>query len=198
MDGLLMKKECIVRFQPVVDRIEELLACNSGTLLVAIDGMCASGKTTLGWYLKEKFDCNLFHMDDFFLQSHQKTPERLGEVGGNVDYERFYEEVIQPILSGREVVYRPYSCKDGQIAESVTVSPKRLNVVEGSYSCHPYFGQIFNLKVFTEISPELQRQRIIMRNGVEKLARFESEWIPKEQAYFEKFAVREGCLVIGG
>ena len=37
--------------------------------IVAIDGMSASGKTTLGKQLHEHFpDSNLFHMDDFFLR----------------------------------------------------------------------------------------------------------------------------------
>jgi hypothetical protein len=33
----------------------------------------------------------LFHTDDFFLQPHQRTRERLESVGGNIDYERFYD-----------------------------------------------------------------------------------------------------------
>lgn len=35
----------------------------------------------------------LSHMDDFYLQGRQRTYERLNEVGGNVDYERFAKEV---------------------------------------------------------------------------------------------------------
>ena len=42
-----------------------------------------------------QFDCNLFHMDDFFLRMEQRTPDRMKETGGNVDYERFYETVSQ-------------------------------------------------------------------------------------------------------
>ena len=63
-------------------------------VLVAIDGMSASGKSTLGNLLKEKYQCNLFHMDDFFLRPEQRTKERLSEAGGNVDYKRFQEEIL--------------------------------------------------------------------------------------------------------
>lgn len=52
-------------------------------VLVGIDGRCGSGKTTLGEYLYGKFDCNLFHMEDFFWRIEQRTPERMTEVGGN-------------------------------------------------------------------------------------------------------------------
>lgn len=52
-----------------MDAIKEILKKEENTdspILVAIDGRCGSGKTTLGEYLKGQLDCNLFHMDDFF------------------------------------------------------------------------------------------------------------------------------------
>ena len=52
-------------------------------VIVAIDGKCTSGKTTLAGKLAELYDCNVFHMDDFFLRPEQRTPERFAEVGGN-------------------------------------------------------------------------------------------------------------------
>ena len=69
-------------------------------LLVAIDGRCASGKSTLAKDLQKQLDCNVIHMDDFYLQPHQRTTKRLREPGGNVDYERFETEVLQPMLTG--------------------------------------------------------------------------------------------------
>ena len=46
-------------------------------------------------------------MDDFYLQPHQRTTKRLREPGGNVDYERFETEVLQPLLTGEAFSYRP-------------------------------------------------------------------------------------------
>ena len=79
--------------ETIKERIDELLA-KKNMVIVAIDGKCTSGKTTLASKLAEIYDCNVFHMDDFFLRPEQRIPERLAEVGGNVDYERFQEEVI--------------------------------------------------------------------------------------------------------
>ena len=42
-------------------QIEELLAAKD-TVIVAIDGKCTSGKTTLASKLAEIYDCNVFHM----------------------------------------------------------------------------------------------------------------------------------------
>ena len=75
-----LKTQCRERFKPAMDAIKEILKQEENTdrpILVAIDGRCGSGKTTLGEYLKGQFDCNLFHMDDFFLRMEQRTPDRM-------------------------------------------------------------------------------------------------------------------------
>ena len=47
--------------------------------LIAIDGRCASGKTTLAAFLQERIqECAVVHMDHFFLQDAQRTKERRG------------------------------------------------------------------------------------------------------------------------
>ena len=63
-----------------MDRLDKSLQCirqllaEKDRVIVAIDGNCASGKTTLTAQLAEHFDCNVFHMDDFFLRPEQRTP----------------------------------------------------------------------------------------------------------------------------
>ena len=207
---LKMKERCKMRFVPVVEEIRRLITLMDGDmqtgseyteqlknpLFVGIDGMCATGKTTLGYYLKEQFDCNLFHMDDFFLRPEQRTPERLAQVGGNVDYERFREEVLEPIRKKETVRYRPYCCRTGEIADGSRIAYKPLNIIEGSYSLHPFFGDLYDLRVFTESTPDRQKRHILERNGEAMLQRFVEEWIPKENAYFEKFRIREKCLIV--
>ena len=56
--------------------------------IIAIDGRCCAGKTTLAAKLKEQNGWSVFHMDDFFLQPKQRTKERLAQPGGNVDYDK--------------------------------------------------------------------------------------------------------------
>ena len=72
----------------VIERIERVFT-EREHVFVAIDGPCASGKTTLAALLQRRFDGNVLHMDDFFLRPEQRTPERFAEPGGNVDRERF-------------------------------------------------------------------------------------------------------------
>ncbi len=195
-----LRECCKARFEPVVEAVRELESrdrhIGECPVIIGIDGMCATGKTTLGYYLTELFDCNLFHMDDFFLRPRQRTRERLEEIGGNVDYERFLEEVLTPVMQKRAVQYRPYDCHTGEIRKETEVPYRRLNVIEGSYSLHPYFGDCYDLRIFTESTEERQLRNIRERNGEKMLERFVQEWIPKENAYFEKYRIRENCMIV--
>ncbi|NRT94069.1 hypothetical protein [Clostridium beijerinckii] len=83
-------------YKYVFDEIKNLLKDNE-KLVIAIDGRCGGGKSSLGAILAEEFDCSLFHMDDFFLPPRMKTKERLAQPGGNVHYERFEEEILKPL-----------------------------------------------------------------------------------------------------
>ena len=165
-------------------KIDELLT-QKDMVIVAIDGKCTSGKTTLASQLAEIYDCNVFHMDDFFLRPEQRTPERFAEVGGNVDYERFCEEVLFSLKSGKTFSYRPFDCSTFTLAASVTVTPKKLNIIEGTYSHHPYFGNPYDLKILLTVDEETQRQRILERPAFLH-KRFFEEWIPMENQYFNE------------
>ena len=163
-------------------QIDELLT-QKDMVVVAIDGKCTSGKTTLASKLAEIYDCNVFHMDDFFLRLEQRTPERFAEVGGNVDYERFREEVLLPLKDGKAFSYLPVDCSTFTLAAPVTVTPKKLNIIEGTYSHHPYFGNPYDLKILLTVDEETQRQRILERPAFLH-KRFFEEWIPMENRYF--------------
>ena len=154
------------------------------SVVVAIDGKCTSGKTTLASLLADAYDCNVFHMDDFFLRPEQRIPERFAEIGGNVDYERFAEELLAPLKTGKPFSYRPFDCSTFTLSQPVSVQPKKLTIIEGTYSHHPYFGDPYDLKILLTVSEDLQRQRVLERPAFLHSRFFES-WIPMENRYFE-------------
>ena len=182
------------RLEILKNRIDELLA-QKQQVLVAIDGKCTSGKTTLARQLAESYDCNVFHMDDFFLRPEQRIPERFAEVGGNVDYERFLEEVLLPLKTGKPFSYRPFQCKTFTLTEPVCVPVKKLNIIEGSYAMHPYFGDPYGFKILLTVDPEIQRQRVLERPAFVQ-ERFFTQWIPMENAYLEHFRIADSADLI--
>ena len=177
-----------------ISRIEALLVGRE-RVFVAIDGPCASGKTTLARVLNERFGGDVLHMDDFFLRPGQRTPERLAEPGGNVDRERFEMEVLAPLSAGHAVQYRPWDCHAGDFAKSHTVEPSRLTLIEGSYSMHPALRGYYDCMICLAIDPAEQLRRLESRNP-RMLRRFVDEWIPLENRYFEAAGVRTAADMV--
>lgn len=139
---------------------------------------------------------DIIHADDFFLPPSLRTPERLNEVGGNLHRERFYDEIIANLDSPDGFSYRVFDCSKMDYApEPRKVKPCRLLVFEGAYSLHPDFGDYYDLAIFSDISPDEQRRRILSRNGERMLKRFEQEWIPMEEKYFDGFDIRQKCKI---
>ena len=186
-------------FLPLINRLDAFLEQGNekGRLIVAIDGGSASGKTTLAELLEKRYDhLDVFHMDDFFLTPEMRTEQRLNEVGGNVDRERFEKEVLIPLTQCQEVTYRRYICASQEFSAPVTLNPKGIVIVEGAYSMHPELMKYYDFTVFLNIDSESQRQRILKRNAPSLANRFFSEWIPLEKVYFEKTDIKNRCDLV--
>lgn len=182
--------------RPDAEGLEAFLSALSALKkgVVALDGMCASGKSTLAAYVAQTLGASVFHMDDFFLQPHQRTSERLAEPGGNVARERFLEEVLLPISRGASSVsYRRFDCSVQTLLEPVSVNVAPLVLVEGAYSMHPALRPFYAFGAFLSVEPQLQRTRILQRNGEAGLRRFEERWIPLENRYFDALHVQDAC-----
>lgn len=186
--------EYYVNIMPVLCAIDRAMG-NVPAVRVAIDGPCASGKSTLAAALSEIYGCPVIHMDDFFLRPEQRSPERLALPGENVDHERFSEQVLVPLLNGRPVQYRPWRCHEGAFGPEVTITPAPLTVVEGCYSLRPDLRDAFQLRIWVEASGDTRRQRLLDRGGPECLTSFEQRWIPLENHYFDRFQVKQCCHV---
>lgn len=190
----LMKAD-YARLLPLLSRIDAAMSKNNRVLL-AIDGACASGKTTLAAFLNRLYGCPVFHMDDFFLRPEQRTPARYAEPGGNVDRERFLSEVLVPLHSGETVQYRRFDCATFTLLPPRPIVPGRLNVIEGTYSLHPDLESQYDLSAVLKISSDMQRDRIAKRNDPEMAQRFFDTWIPLEERYFSALRPDLRCSVI--
>ena len=177
---------------PLLLEVDARLAQGKRTIL-AIDGPCGSGKTTLAALLAQLYDCPVFHADDFFLRPEQRTPERFAEPGGNLDRERLLEEVLAPLHAGKTVFFRRFDCHTLSLQPPVAVVPSMLTIVEGSYCLHPELAPMYDVSVCLTIPPELQRRRILARNGEEMAQHFFERWIPLEQVYFDAMKPQNRC-----
>ena len=161
--------------------------------VIAIDGRAASGKTTVADKLARIMGVDVIRVDDFFLPPALRTPERLSEIGGNLHYERFSDEVLPNVDKPAPFSYGVFDCSIMDLAGERAIGESCWRIVEGSYSHHPKFGDYADLRVFCTVDPEEQMRRILARNGERMAARFKNEWIPMEEKYFSTFGIRESA-----
>ena len=165
----------------------------AGRAIVALDGDCGAGKTTLAGLMAPLFEAAILPMDDFFLPAETRTAQRLAEPGGNIHYERFAEEILRNLAHGRAFSYTRYDCATGGW-EPRSVRPSDMTIIEGSYSHHPFFSAAYEelgvIRAFAAVSEEEQRKRLSRRNPA-LLPRFQREWIPLEKTYFQAYHIVE-------
>lgn len=170
-----------------------------GRLIVALDGMSCSGKTTFARKLAETFSGSVVHMDDFFLPAERFTEEMQALPGGNMDRDRFRREVLTPLLAGEDFAYAPFSCKEQALLPDKVTVFGRLVVVEGAYALLPAWGEYYDLSLFLQVSAEEQQGRLLLRNGAKGMVPFLTRWIPREKSYFAACDLPARCdAVVNG
>ena len=164
--------------------------------VLAIDGMAASGKTTLSAALRAAIPKSaVVHMDDFTMPFEQRFPGYFDALLSNADTQRFDREVLSPFLAGQSAAYRPFICHpEAGFGEMIHIpQDTRLLIVEGAYCLHPDLAPRCDIRVLFLIDPALQRQRILLRNGETQLERFLSMWIPMELRHIDAHDLHSIC-----
>lgn len=180
--------------QSVITEIQRLQK-DKERVLVAIDGRCASGKTTLASILQSRLGCEIIHIDSFFLRPEQRTAERYQMPGGNVDYERLQEEVFAPLKKGQPFCYRPFECSTQQLGKPIAVKGTGVVIFEGSYSCHLMLWEQYDLHIFLTVDEREQLIRLEKRDAA-KLQAFQNRWIPLEETYFSFYDIEKRCELV--
>lgn len=177
----------------MIDDINRLLK-QKENVIIAIDGRCASGKTSLANYLQKIYsdDIRILHMDDFYLPLSKRRVDWEYRIAGNMDFERFLEQALIPASRKKEIVYQPFSCQKGALLGKSLLTYCNLTIVEGSYAMHPLLASYYDLKIFLSCNKEVQLQRLKEREG-ERYIQFENRWIPMEELYFQTLNIDKLC-----
>lgn len=171
----------IEKFSSVKDRIN-----------IAVEGKSAAGKSETSSLLTALYGVDVIHMDDFFLSDSKKTDERLLVPGGNIDSERFYDEVYSH-LNDDVIDYGIFDCGKQSVTRRVSLERGKFLVVEGVYSLLPSLRDRYDVKLFLDTDPITQRDRLILRSGTRLLERYENEWLPLEERYFALLNPESAC-----
>lgn len=156
---------------------------NTDKIFVAIDGRCGSGKTYQTSLFSDMYQCQVIHMDHFYLPMNNRQSNWRDLVAGNIDFDRFREEIILPYKHGTLTSYTPYNCSTKSYGPPIQLPNSNITIVEGSYSLHPSIAMEYDLKLFFTCSNAIQIERLNQRDS-SSLQTFISTWIPLEERYF--------------
>ena len=174
---------------PILLSQAQAILSNQPRAVLAIDGMAASGKTTLSAALHAAIPQSaVVHMDDFTLPFDQRFSGYFDALLSNADTQRFDREVLSPFLAGQSAAYRPCFGETIHIPQDT-----RLLIVEGAYCLHPALAPRCDIRALFLIDPQLQRSRILQRNGEMQLERFLSLWIPMELRHINAHDLHAVC-----
>lgn len=135
-------------------------------LVLALDGRCGSGKTTLANALAAQLPgCTLLRTDDFYLPPARRSPDWAHTPCANMDLTRLRDEALRPAYAGQPVAYRAYSCREGAFLPPAQLPAQPLVILEGSYSHHPLLRPYETLRVFVTCTKAEQTRRLQAREG---------------------------------
>jgi uridine kinase len=177
----------------VLDLLEERAPTLGEGRLVSIDGPAGSGKTTLAEDLVRGFDrlnqraARAVHMDDLY-PGWSGLPRIDAQLDG----------LLSPLGEGRAGSYRRYDWLAGEFAETVTVDPVPLLVLEGVGSGASRFDPLRTVLVWVEAPDDVRLRRGIERDG-DAFRPYWEQWARDEDELFARERTRERAdLVVDG
>ncbi|MCI5773934.1 MAG: hypothetical protein MR210_05165 [Erysipelotrichaceae bacterium] len=162
--------------------------------IIAIDGNCASGKTTLAKQIQSHYpNSAILHIDDFFLPKNQRKATWLEDIAGNIDL-RTIKDLLNQYQKDHFIAYQPFDCHQQAYKEGITIDHPSFLIVEGSYAFHPSLIDAYDLKIFLTCNENKQLLRLGLRQ--DDLQSFKDIWIKKEQTYFTTYSIKEKADLI--
>lgn len=177
---------------------------HNGFVLIAIDGMGGSGKSTVAAALADLFGAEIVHGDDFYRPMAEAERAELDPEQGYhryFDWQRLREEVLVPLTVGREARYQRYDWETAALApaEVHRVSSMGMAVVEGVYSARPELAGFYDLVVYVDTPADESLQRLRDRGDDHGPIDWESRWRLAEEYYLATTRPRERAdLIISG
>ena len=122
--------------------------------LICVDGPAGSGKTSLAAELAARAAAPVVHMDDLY-----DGWDGLATVAEHLS------GLLRPLAEGRPGSYRRYDWHAGRYAETVTVDPAPLLVVEGVGSGDRSTADLCTVLVVVTAPDEVRLERGLARDG---------------------------------
>lgn len=158
--------------------------------VIAIDGPCLSGKTTISNFLKDCSHLKIVHMDDFFLPKERQKDLTIKDF--HIDFTSIILQVLIPFRQGmNHASYFKFNCqRQVYTLSEIDFDKDDILLLEGSYSSSPIMREYIDYHIFIDIDSSIQLSRLKQRED-SKYDDYINKWIPKENYYFKEYQIKE-------
>lgn len=158
--------------------------------VIAIDGPCLSGKTTISNFLKDCSHLKIVHMDDFFLPKDLQKDLTIKDF--HIDFTSIILQVLIPFRQGmNHATYFKFNCqRQVYTLAEIDFDKDDILLLEGSYSSSPIMREYIDYHIFIDIDSSIQLSRLKQRED-SKYVDYINKWIPKENYYFKEYQIKE-------
>lgn len=182
-------------YEELFEKIEELRGTYNA-FAVAIDGMTGAGKTTLAAYLSKKYGAPVLHLDDFRLPPAERAKGWETLPGGDMDFERFEEEIVAPWMEKRPLVYTTVDPVTGEMLDRRALPDGQMFIFEGTYVLHPMIRDFYDLRLFVRVGEAEQARRLAEAGRGADAEQLKTR-LSLERAYFDAYmteALADGVI----
>ena len=171
------------------ERITALRAAARTPVLVALDGRSGAGKSTLAGQVGAQVGALVIDGDDFYRGGTDASWEGLGpaeKVDQVIDWER-QRSLLAQLRRGEAATWQPYDWEadDGRRGATVTAGPAAVVILDGAYSARPELSDLYSLRVLLDVTRDIRRARLLLREGERYRAEWEARWEEAEDLYFD-------------
>ncbi len=154
-----------------------LFAKGKKFLILGIDGVGGSGKTTLAKIIQNELNnCVIVQMDDIYSPQLQAS-----------DIPRIKDQVFLPLISGNNAKFQIYDWKTEKLSQWQIIIPKGILIIEGVYALDRQIINYYDIKIWIDYPPELGFERGVKRDingdGVDNSEKWKKVWMPLEEKY---------------
>ena len=127
-------------------------------ILIAIDGVAGSGKTTLAHKLAEDLtESSVVHMDDLYDGWNNPLSQKLTA--------RVISQLLEPLSKQLPVSYQKFDWRLNRFTEFITIPLSKFFILEGVGAAQREFRPYINKIIWIECDPNLGLRRVIARDG---------------------------------
>jgi uridine kinase len=160
--------------QALLELVRLRPATLGGHRLVCIDGPAGSGKTTLAEELAASTAAAVVHMDDLY-EGWTGLPTVTSQL----------DSLLLPLAVGLPGSYRRWDWLADGWAETVSVPPVSVLVLEGVGSGASAHAQLITVLVWVDAPQEVRKKRSVERDGA-VMAEHWQQWAESEQEHFAR------------